>query len=86
MSRHIPVRDPVRAVCEILGYDAMFLACEGRVVAVVEAAQAEAALAAWRALPGGEQAALIGHVELGRCTGGAGNRTRRPAFARRAGR
>src|SRR5450756_2201592 len=34
---YIPVRDPVRAVCEILGYDAMFLACEGRVVAVVEA-------------------------------------------------
>ncbi len=62
---HIPVRDPVRAVCEILGYDPMFLACEGRVVAVVEAAQAEAALAAWRTLPGGEQAALIGHVELG---------------------
>jgi len=31
----------------------------------VEAAQAEAALAAWRALPGGEQAALIGHVEHG---------------------
>ena len=61
----IPVRDPVRAVCEILGYDPMFLACEGRVMAVVEAAQAEAALAAWRALPGGEQAALIGHVELG---------------------
>lgn len=62
---HIPVRDPVRAVCEILGYDPMFLACEGRVVAVVEAAQAEEALAAWRALPDGEQAALIGHVELG---------------------
>ena len=62
---HIPVRDPVRAVCEILGYDPMFLACEGRVVAVVASAQAEAALAAWRALPGGELAALIGHVEVG---------------------
>jgi hydrogenase expression/formation protein HypE len=62
---HIPVRDRVRAVCEILGYDAMYLACEGRVVAVVDAAQKEAALAAWRALPGGEQSADVGHVEAG---------------------
>ncbi len=62
---HIPVRERVRAVCEILGYDAMFLACEGRVVAVVAAAQAEAALAAWRALPGGESSAQIGRIETG---------------------
>jgi hydrogenase expression/formation protein HypE len=62
---HIPVRDPVRAVCEILGYDAMFLACEGRVVAVVEASQASDALARWQALPQGRDAAIIGHVEPG---------------------
>lgn len=61
----IPVRDRVRAVCEMLGYDPMFLACEGRVVAVVDAAQAEAALAAWRALPYGQQSAWIGRVEPG---------------------
>ncbi len=29
----IPVRDPVRSVCEMLGYDPYYLACEGRVVA-----------------------------------------------------
>jgi hydrogenase expression/formation protein HypE len=62
----IPVRDPVRSVCEMLGYDPLFLACEGRVVAVVEAAQAPAVLAVWRALPQGAAAAIIGQVEVGR--------------------
>jgi hydrogenase expression/formation protein HypE len=56
----IPVREPVTAVCEILGYDPLYLACEGRVVAVVAADQAESALAAWQALAAGQQAAIIG--------------------------
>lgn len=59
----IPVRDAVRSVCEMLGYDPYYLACEGRVVAVVAPEEADAALAAWRDLPGGEDAALIGEVE-----------------------
>jgi hydrogenase expression/formation protein HypE len=59
----IPVRDTVRSVCEMLGYDPYYLACEGRVVAVVAPEQAAAALAAWRELPGGEHAALIGQVD-----------------------
>ena len=58
----VPVRDSVRSVCEMLGYDPYFLACEGRVVAVVAAAQADAALAALRALPSARDAAIIGHV------------------------
>ena len=58
----IPVRDPVASVCEMLGYDPMFLACEGRVVAVVAAEQAAQALALWQALPQGQNAAAIGHV------------------------
>lgn len=62
----IPVRGQVEAVCEMLGYDPLFLACEGRVVAVVAAEAAEAALAAWRALPQGAEAALIGELETGR--------------------
>jgi len=61
----IPVREPVRSVCEMLGYDPLFLACEGRVVAVVAPEQAERALHAWRSLPGGEQAQLIGEVSAG---------------------
>jgi hydrogenase expression/formation protein HypE len=59
----IPVRDPVRSVCEMLGYDPFYLACEGRVVAVISAQDAGRALAAWRALPGGLDAAIIGQID-----------------------
>ena len=65
-QERIPVREPVTAVCEMLGYDPMYLACEGRLVAVVDAAQADAALARLRALPQGEGAARIGHIQTGR--------------------
>jgi hydrogenase expression/formation protein HypE len=61
----IPVRDPVRSVCEILGYDPLYLACEGRVVAVTAPEQAEAALSAWQALPSGREAAIIGTLSSG---------------------
>jgi hydrogenase expression/formation protein HypE len=59
----IPVRDAVRSVCEMLGYDPFYLACEGRCVAVLAPEDAAQALAAWRALPGGGDAAIIGQVE-----------------------
>lgn len=62
----IPVRDSVTVVCEMLGYDPLFLACEGRLVAVVAAAQAAQALAALQALPQGAQAAIIGRLQAGR--------------------
>jgi hydrogenase expression/formation protein HypE len=62
VESQIPVRDAVRSVCEMLGYDPYFLACEGRVVAVVAEGQAEAALAAMRALPAGREAAIVGRV------------------------
>lgn len=58
----VPVREPVQAVCEMLGYDPYYLACEGRVVAVVDEAQVDEAVAALRAMPGGELAARIGSV------------------------
>jgi hydrogenase expression/formation protein HypE len=58
----IPVRDPVQSVCDMLGYDPLFLACEGRVVAVIDPANADALLQRWRALPEGSEAALIGHL------------------------
>jgi len=61
----IPVRDPVRSVCDILGYDPYYLACEGRVLAVVSPADTDAALNLWRHLPGGELASIIGQVEEG---------------------
>ena len=62
----IPVREQVTAVCEMLGYDPMYLACEGRVVAAVEASQANDALSRWKALPQGRDAAIIGSVREGR--------------------
>jgi len=62
----IPVREQVTAVCEMLGYDPMYLACEGRVVAVIDSSQAKDALARWQALPQGRDAAIIGSIGDGR--------------------
>jgi len=59
----IPIRDPVQSVCDMLGYDPLFLACEGRVVALVDEQQAADALAIWQTLPGGDQSAIIGHMD-----------------------
>ena len=58
----IPVRAPVRSVCETLGYDPLYLACEGRIVAVVAPEQALRALEALRAQPAGCDAAIIGQL------------------------
>jgi hydrogenase expression/formation protein HypE len=59
----LPVRDPVQSVCDMLGYDPMYLACEGRVVAVIEASQAQVLLETWRGLEEGQDAAIIGHID-----------------------
>lgn len=61
----IPVRDPVQAVCEMLGYDPLYLACEGRVVAVAAPDTADQLLALWRTLPEGVDAAAIGTLGAG---------------------
>jgi hydrogenase expression/formation protein HypE len=58
----IPVRDEVRGAAELLGIDPMYVACEGRLVAVVDGAAADRALAALRSRPLGAQSAVIGHV------------------------
>jgi len=58
----VPVRDTVRAVCDILGLDPLYLACEGRVAGVVPADQADAALEAMRGCAGGAGAAIVGCV------------------------
>ncbi len=61
----VPVGEPVRMVCDMLGYDPYYLACEGRVVAIIAAQQAEPLLAAWRAMQAGTGAAMIGRIEDG---------------------
>ena len=58
----IPVRAQVRGAAELLGIDPMYVACEGRMVAIVDGGQADHALAALRAHPLGEQAAVIGRI------------------------
>ena len=58
----IPVRPQVRGACELLGIDPMYVACEGRLVAVVPRDSAEAAVRALRAHPLGAEAAVIGAV------------------------
>jgi hydrogenase expression/formation protein HypE len=61
----IPIRKEVTGVCDILGYNPLFLACEGRVVAVAEPAAAQRTLAAWHMIDAGKEAALIGRVARG---------------------
>mgnify|MGYP002978874096 FL=1 len=58
----VPVRPDVQAACEMLGYDVLQVANEGKMVAVVPAEQADAALSAMRAARYGENAAIVGRV------------------------
>jgi hydrogenase expression/formation protein HypE len=58
----IPVRAQVRGASELLGIDPMYVACEGRLVAVTARESADRALQALRAHPLGGEAAIIGHV------------------------
>jgi hydrogenase expression/formation protein HypE len=58
----IPVRPAVLAACEMLGFDPLYVANEGKLVALVPAGQAEAALQAMRASRYGAGAVCIGEV------------------------
>jgi hydrogenase expression/formation protein HypE len=58
----VPVREDVRGACEILGFDPMYIANEGRFVAFVAPGDAERALAIARAHPLGQDASIIGSV------------------------
>ena len=58
----VPVKPAVQGACELLGYDVYQVANEGKMVCVVAADQAEAALEAMHATKYGEDAAIIGEV------------------------
>jgi hydrogenase expression/formation protein HypE len=60
----IPIHEQVRAVADMLGYDPLYMACEGRVLAVIDAAYAETALQNLHVL-GYRDAAIIGRIETG---------------------
>lgn len=59
----LPVRPPVAAACEMLGFDPLYIANEGKLLAVVAAEEAGAVLAAMRASRYGEEAVIIGRVQ-----------------------
>jgi len=59
----VPIQEPVRSVCDMLGYDPYYLACEGRLVAVVDPHHAASALSAMRTVAGGTASTIIGRVE-----------------------
>lgn len=58
----LPVREPVSAACEFLGLDPLYIANEGKLVAICAPADAGKLLRAMQAHPLGENAALIGEV------------------------
>lgn len=58
----IPIHEQVQSVCDILGYDPLYLACKGRVVAIVAKENSSQTLQIWKNLPNGQNAAIIGEI------------------------
>jgi hydrogenase expression/formation protein HypE len=79
-EERLPVRESVRGVCEILGFDPLYLANEGKAMLIVAGDAAEAVVAALREHPYGREAAIIGEVR----EGGSGVRMRTLAGGMRA--
>lgn len=61
-ERSIPVQDSVRGACELFGLDPLYVANEGKLIAIVPEAEAPSALAAMQALPVAASAREIGVV------------------------
>lgn len=59
---HIPMREEVRGACEILGFDPLYVANEGRFVAFVPAVQADKAVEILRRFPVSAEAQVVGEV------------------------
>lgn len=62
-EQDVPVRTPVRGACEVLGIDPLYVACEGRMVAIVDQEHADAAVTAMRSHPLGADTSVIGTVK-----------------------
>jgi len=58
----LPVTPLVQGACDLLGIDPIYVACEGKFAAVVPAEEADAALAALRSQPRGENACIVGEI------------------------
>jgi hydrogenase expression/formation protein HypE len=61
-EERLPIPGPVQAACEILGFDPLYVANEGILLAFVEASRAREAVAALRSHPLGEEASIVGTV------------------------
>src|ERR671917_1046907 len=61
-EERLPIRGVVHGACEILGIDPLYVANEGKLLAVVAPEAAEAALEALRGVEGGEEAQIVGEV------------------------
>jgi hydrogenase expression/formation protein HypE len=61
-EEQVPVHDSVRGACEILGLDPLHIANEGQFLVVVSSELAETALQALHAIPGGNEAVIVGEV------------------------
>jgi hydrogenase expression/formation protein HypE len=61
-ERDLPVREDVAAACELLGLDPLYVANEGKLVAICPPEDAERLLTAMRAHPLGREATLVGEV------------------------
>ncbi|MBL9089524.1 MAG: hydrogenase expression/formation protein HypE [Planctomycetia bacterium] len=64
-ERAVPVREDVRGACELLGLDPLYVANEGKLLAIVAPDVADAVLAAMRGHPLGREAAVVGEVTRG---------------------
>jgi hydrogenase expression/formation protein HypE len=62
-EKAIPIQGPVRAACEMLGFDPLYVANEGKVIVITPPEEAEAALKAMCASRYGEASARIGTVK-----------------------
>ena len=58
----VPIYPTTQAACELLGMDPLFVANEGKLLAIVSPADAEVVLSLMREHPFGREAAIIGHV------------------------
>ena len=61
-EQQLPVRPDVRAACEMLGFDPLYIANEGKLVAMVAQDDAQSVLHAMRTSRYGEEAVIIGEV------------------------
>jgi len=62
-EKSIPVRPAVRAACEMLGFDPLYVANEGKLIAIVGRAEADRVLQTMRQNRYGEEAVIVGEVQ-----------------------